>query len=151
MAAVDIARIRLYNIPVGVIDDKITEHLNTSKKERTRRLKTDTYTGELQTEYELIVIYLTLAKIYDVEDTFFINGIPEEVNDIKVNARHFSREDLDKMILKKESQASENIALILEDISTEENTGSDEVKTIGSITMIAVGGNSKFKDAERSR
>jgi len=142
--AVDIARIRLYNIPEGIIDGHITEHLTTATAERTRRLETDTYTGDLTVQYDLILIYLTLARIYDVEDTFFISGIPESGMEMKQHARHFSRSELDLMIAKKEQDASENIGIILTDIAEEEeeDLSTDEVRTIGGITNIAVGGSS---------
>jgi predicted GTPase len=150
MADVNVARIRKYNVPTGVPEGNIEEHLTTSTAERAQRIGSDVYTGALQTQYELILIYMTLVKIYDFEDTFFILGIPEEGMDDKMNAKHSTRADLDLMITRKEEQIDKLVGEIIADMAEDEDIVSDEVKTIGGITMIAVGGNSNYKDAERN-
>lgn len=138
---VDIATIRKYNVPAGVPNDNITEHLTKATAERTRRLGFSSYTGAMQTEYDEILIHLTLKRIYNYEDTFFINGIPEEVNDIKVNARFFSRTEIDQMIAGQEREASELISSLKQSIVSE--TG--EIVDVGGFVCVSVGGNPEFK------
>lgn len=142
--AVDKALIRKYNVPAGVPDANIDEHIAKATAERSRRLEFSSYTGTYTTEYDEILIHLTLKRIYKYEDTFFINGIPESVNDIKTNAVLHGPSDLESMIAREEREAQELVAFLKKAVETAD----DALLTVGGITMAAVGGNPDYYPTE---
>lgn len=150
--AVTIATMRLYNVPTGISDAKVTEHLAKATAERTQRMGSATYTGTLTEQYDEILIHLTLKRIFRFENTLYVQGIPTTATDVKENMRLFSPEEVRLKIDEEEKEAAALIKLLLDTIAdaTEEDDD-DAVMTFGGITMLAVGGNEDYKQEQRSR
>ena len=150
--AVTIATMRLYNVPTGISDAKVTEHLAKATAERTQRMGSATYTGTLTEQYDEILIHLTLKRIFRFENTLYVQGIPTTATDVKENMRLFSPEEVRLKIDEEEKEAAALIKLLLDTIAdATEDDDDDAVMTFGGITMLAVGGNEDYKQEQRSR
>ena len=152
--AVTIATMRLYNVPTGISDAKVTEHLAKATAERTQRMGSATYTGTLTDQYDEILIHLTWKRLYRFENIFFVQGIPTTATDVKENMRLFSPEEVRIKIDEEEKEAAALIKLLLNtiaDADEEEDDDDDAVMDGGGITMLAVGGNEDYKQEQRSR
>jgi len=152
--AVTIATMRLYNVPSGVSNEKITEHLAKATAERTQRMGSATYTGTLTDQYDEILIHLTMKRIFRFENTLYVQGIPTTATDIKENMRLFSPAEVKLKMEEEEKEAEALIKLLLDDLADtddEEDDDDDAVMDFGGITMLAVGGNEDYKQEQRSR
>lgn len=152
--AVTIATMRLYNVPSGISDAKVTEHLAKATAERTERMGSATYSGTLTEQYDEILIHLTMKRIYRFENLLYVQGIPTTATDIKENMRLYSPADVRIKMEDEEKEAEALIKLLLDDLADtddEEDDDDDAVMDFGGITMLAVGGNEDYKQEQRSR